>query len=344
MGGVICMNMNEKKKLMNRFIRDNYLPIKTCIGLDYSFACLKSYDNLMGTNYLMKWGLLCDFVERKWDSDVESYLEQYNRVIQDVVKAIQSNKQYSVFKDSKVELERPKVGESSVYKETNIGKYFLSLDIKQANYSVMKKEGIFKEEDWQQFISKYTMIPEIINSKYMRQVILGQCNPKKQGQYELKHMIQIYDMVNKVFNYSHAKVGYNIVSLTNDEIVLELLEPERDIHNVYANATTICAYSMRELGIPMHWCVYKLVSVAIDKKPEGCGMTNGYCRKILKADEKGKQYDFKDVSKRMYSLLYAVNEGRPPIKEDYLIETDYGIAELKGLPTIKTDWLREIKS
>lgn len=329
---------------MNRFIKDNYLPIKVNVGLDYAFANLKSYDNLMGTNYVVRWTTLCEYVDKKWDSDVESYLAQYDRVIHEVVDAIQALPQYAEFKDSEVNLEKPRVGESCVYKEKNVGKYFLSLDIKQANYSVMRKEGIFKEADWQQFIAKYTKIPEIGNSKYIRQVILGQCSPKKQGQYELKHMLQMYDMVNKIFNYSHAKVEYKIVSLTNDEIVMELLNPEADIHNVYANATTTCAYSMRELGIPMHWCVYKLISVAIDKKPEGCGMTSGYCRKIFNSDEKNKHYDFKDVSRRMYPLLYAVNEGRPPIKEDYLIETDYGMAELKGLPTLKTDWLKEIKS
>ena len=74
-----------------------------------------------------------------------------------------------------------------IFKPSNDGKLFISIDMRKANFSALKNydSGIFDSVDtWEEFISRYTDNKHIINSKYIRQVILGNCNPKRQVTYE----------------------------------------------------------------------------------------------------------------------------------------------------------------
>ena len=54
---------------------------------------------------------------------------------------------------------------------------------------------------WEEFISKFTENKHIINSKYIRQVILGNCNPKRHITYEKYLMNEVLDILIKEIGY-----------------------------------------------------------------------------------------------------------------------------------------------
>ena len=69
-----------------------------------------------------------------------------------------------------------------IFKSSNDGKCFISIDMRKANFSSLHhyNSDIFGgAESWEEFIGRYTGNQHIINSKYIRQVILGNCNPKR---------------------------------------------------------------------------------------------------------------------------------------------------------------------
>ena len=78
-----------------------------------------------------------------------------------------------------------------IFKSSNDGRVFISIDMRKANFSSLKYYGncieksMFRDTStWEDFISLFTENKHIVNSKYIRQVILGNCNPKRHITYE----------------------------------------------------------------------------------------------------------------------------------------------------------------
>ena len=69
---------------------------------------------------------------------------------------------------------------------------------------------------WEDFIKSFTDNKHIINSKYIRQVILGNCNPKRHITYEKYLMEQVLSCL---YNIVDEK---RVASFSNDEIVYDM--------------------------------------------------------------------------------------------------------------------------
>ena len=92
---------------------------------------------------------------------------------------------------------------------------YLSIDIKKANWVVLKKydPAFLNELDnlYEDFIQKFD-VPEIFNhSKQFRQFIFGNVNPKRQGKAQ---RVIIQDVINR-YHY----LSKNIVCIKNDEVI-----------------------------------------------------------------------------------------------------------------------------
>jgi hypothetical protein len=89
--------------------------------------------------------------------------------------------------------------------------------MKKANFTALStyRPEIFDNADtWEQFIGQYTELKHIANSKYIRQVIMGACNPKRQIQ-----LIEYY--MNTLLSWIKNQVpGIKVFSMTVDEIIL----------------------------------------------------------------------------------------------------------------------------
>lgn len=155
----------------------------------------------------------------------QDYFEEYNRVKDSAISDIKESFGYKQFIEddmNKYAVTHTDLPTKDIFKPSNDGKLFISIDMRKANFSALKNydSGIFDSVDtWEEFISRYTDNKHIINSKYIRQVILGNCNPKRQVTYEKYLMDGILDYTQKFF----IPIS-NCVFFSNDEIVFDITD------------------------------------------------------------------------------------------------------------------------
>lgn len=241
-------------KLKARFCKDCNLAINI-YEEPYFTDRLKLYDKQFGT--LEKWEVFCKELE-KYENEQE-YLSEYNKVKDLAINAVKSTRAWEHFNledMNKFGTQDLKFPTNNIYKDTNIGKKFLSIDMKHANFSALKhySDEIFKCgdkecKDWKEFISQFTDSEHIVNSKYIRQVVLGNCNPKRTITYE-KHIIA--SLIRAMLGMDVAK---NIVSFASDEVIMDIA----DMSDVQLNnEIEVVKELIDTLGVPLKVEVFTL--------------------------------------------------------------------------------------
>lgn len=202
--------------LKKRFCKDANIPI-TVFDEPYFLNRLFLLDQYYGC--VDKFKLF--FKELEHFSDEQSYFEFYNSVKDSVIKMIQENEYYMVFNTVDNNMIQP-IGNfpnRNLYIDDNDNQDFISIDMKKANFSALRffNSQIFKNaKTWEQYIGMFTNCQHIINSKYIRQVIMGACNPKKQIQYE-RHLT-----TRLAYLITQKMINVDIFSVSNDEIIIKV--------------------------------------------------------------------------------------------------------------------------
>lgn len=211
--------MDISEKLKERFCKDCNIPLKL-FKEPYFTDRLQLYDNYYNT--LDKWNIFVRELEKyKCEQD---YLEEYNRVKDAAIKNIKDSDGYKSLNAEdmgKYSLKYKDLPGKDIYKPSNIGKLFISIDMRKANFSALKfyDKSIFSNSDtWEEFIERYTENKHIVNSKYIRQVILGNCDPKRQVTYEKYLMGLVLEVLIDELGYSTSDIAF----YSNDEIVIDM--------------------------------------------------------------------------------------------------------------------------
>lgn len=211
--------MDISEKLKERFCKDCNIPLKL-FKEPYFTDRLQLYDNYYNT--LDKWNIFVRELDKyKCEQD---YLEEYNRVKNAAIKDIKDSdgyKRFNVEDMNKYTVKYKDLPGKDIYKPSNIGKLFISIDMRKANFSALKfyDKSIFSNSDtWEEFIERYTENKHIVNSKYIRQVILGNCNPKRQVTYEKYLMGLVLEVLIDELGYSTSDIAF----YSNDEIVIDM--------------------------------------------------------------------------------------------------------------------------
>lgn len=211
--------MDISEKLKERFCKDCNIPLKL-FKEPYFTDRLQLYDNYYNT--LDKWNIFVRELEKyKCEQD---YLEEYNRVKDAAIKNIKDSDGYKSLNAEdmgKYSLKYKDLPGKDIYKPSNFGKLFISIDMRKANFSALKfyDKSIFSNSDtWEEFIERYTENKHIVNSKYIRQVILGNCNPKRQVTYEKYLMGLVLEVLIDELGYSTSDIAF----YSNDEIVIDM--------------------------------------------------------------------------------------------------------------------------
>ena len=218
--------------LKERFAKDTKIPInifeepyftQRLDWLDKSFP-EKQYKN--------QWN---DFVSMLNDfNNDQDYFEYYNKVKDNAINAIKSSKGWEQFNNEDMNKFKNNIGQThknlskNIYCEQNCGKEFVSIDISSANFSVLKRydKGIFNDkETWRDFLRQFTKYEHILNSKYIRQVILGNCNPSRVITYEN----YIAELICQKFEaVIHSA---KLICFSTDELIFEVSEnKERELY------------------------------------------------------------------------------------------------------------------
>ncbi len=108
---------------------------------------------------------------------------------------------------------------NNLYQQSNHNKYFISIDLKEANFQVMKLNNLIDKNSWDDFVAKYVTHPYFGKLKLLRLKILSsnELFPNKQLIYWQNLMIDICNnmMINQIITPE------NLVVFNSDEIVLK---------------------------------------------------------------------------------------------------------------------------
>ena len=210
--------MEISKHLKQRFCKECGIPIALFdepffserIGLfDPFYDTVKKYDNFVKNLAVY--------------SNEQEYFEEYNRVKEDAINCIKSSAGYLKFNNEDMNLfkipdQYKGITSKAIYHPDNVGKSFISVDMKKANFTVLKTydSSIFEADTWEEFLGRFTENRHIIESKYIRQVILGNCNPSRHITYMKYIMCKEIDEIEK---RNHLLSKDRIVQISSDEIV-----------------------------------------------------------------------------------------------------------------------------
>lgn len=204
-----------------RFCKDCNIPLRI-FQEPYFSDRIKLYDKFYGTNE--KWNLFVSELE-KYHCE-QDYFEEYNRIKDSAILSIKESSSYKRFNEedmNKYRITHIDLPSKDIFKSSNNGKCFISIDMRKANFSALQNYSseIFGNADtWEEFIGRYTQNQHIINSKYIRQVILGNCNPKRHITYEKYIMDQLLIHLKEVISIDR------VVFFSNDEIVIDVSDRE----------------------------------------------------------------------------------------------------------------------
>ena len=261
--------MEVSTRAKERFCKDCNIPIKI-FQEPYFTDRLTLYDKFYGT--LGKWNVFLSELG-KYNCE-QDYFEEYNRVKDAAILDIKSTEAYQKFNEedmNKYAVSHKNLPNKDIFKLSNDGKCFISIDMRKANFSSLchYNADIFGEANfWEEFIGRYTDNQHIINSKYIRQVILGNCNPKRHITYEKYLMDGALTYLTEVF------ISMNrIVFFSNDEIVLDVSDMDK---NKQERIVFAISNGMKDMPVPLKTELFVLHKI---------GGTDGYYKEIMGENE-----------------------------------------------------------
>lgn len=313
--------MEVSEKLKERFCKDCNIPLKL-FKEPYFTDRLQLYDNYYNT--LDKWNIFVRELEKyKCEQD---YLGEYNRVKDAAINDIKLSDGYSIFNEEdmgKYSVKYKDLPSKDIYKPSNDGKLFISIDMRKANFSALKfyDKSIFGNADtWEEFVGRYTENKHIVNSKYIRQVILGNCNPKRQVTYEKYLMGLVLEVLVEELGYSSS----DIVFFSNDEIIIDMGEYENCIDKRIVLEMVVNAY----FNIPFRIELFYLHKIS---------GTDGYLKEIVKNIIE-REYEFKCVNSYTIPFLLRKFKGEEIIESDKVFYHEGLLSNFIEIPEIEMNW------
>lgn len=222
--------MELTNNLKKRFCKNYNIPIQI-YEEPYWSSRIELFDELFDTKSRLQ-TFLADL--STYDNE-QDYFEQDNIFLDEIIEDIRNSEGFQFFNstDNKDILpnELDNIIKSMNYRKNDIyiepfkNTAFISIDLKKANFQVLKyfanlynKEIFQGKKTWEEYLSIFTQENTKINSKHLRQVIFGALNPSRVTNYEKKLMCNLLLKILEEFPEFKEKV----VSLNTDEIVIEI--------------------------------------------------------------------------------------------------------------------------
>lgn len=319
--------MEISNRAKERFCKDCNIPIRL-FQEPYFLDRIELFDKFYGT--VEKWNRFVAELQ-KYNCE-QDYFEEYNRVKDAAINSIKESKSYQRFNSedmNKFAITHKDLSNKDIFKPTNNEKIFISIDMRKANFSSLHSydKGIFGNANtWEQFISRFTDNEHIINSKYIRQVILGNCNPKRHITYEKYLMDQtlslLYDIVGEE----------RIVFFSNDEIVYDITAS--NLHMLSLVRNCVEERLSTKSNIPFRVELFSLHKI---------NGTDGYCKKIYK--ENGEyNIEFKCLDNYMMPFVLRYFLGEEITESDKVFYHEGLLAKFIDEPKIEVNLNEEIEN
>lgn len=263
-----------------------------------------------------------DFVTNNFKNE-EEYFAYYNDLKDKIIDFIKTSEVYEEIQKDTSFYKLSPFKQGDTYKDENIGKSFLSIDMVKANFSALVFYGkcfnynFFDSYNYNDFVKQFTLYEYFAKSKYIRQVVFGNCNPKKQIAFETYLMNTVINLL-KTANLIEDD---QIYSLNSDEIILEVdSDTARKIEKHIEN---------KSFGIPLKTEYYTVA------KLEG---TKAY----VKIHEDGS-YELKCVNPYEAPFIYRKMRGEYYKDSDLYFMYEGKLAKFEEVPEIKLVCEKRIK-
>ena len=310
--------MEVSEKLKERFCKDCNIPLKL-FKEPYFTDRLQLYDSYYNT--LDKWNIFVRELEKyRCEQD---YLEEYNRVKDTAINDIKLSDGYNRFNEEdmgKYSVKYKDLPSKDIYKPSNVGELFISIDMRKANFSALKfyDKSIFSNADtWEEFVGRYTGNKHIVNSKYIRQVILGNCNPKRQVTYEKYLMGFVLEVLIDELGYSASDIAF----FSNDEIVINMGKYEDCINK----------QKILEMVVNVRFNIPFRIELFYLHKITG---TNGYYKEIVKNIIE-REYEFKCLNNYTLPFVLRKFNGEGITENDKLFYHEGLLSKFIEIPKIE---------
>lgn len=306
-------------KLKQRFCKDCKIPISV-YDEPYFSERLELYDKFY--NSKEKWNVFLSEVA-KYDCD-QDYFEEYNRVKEIAMSSIKESDAFKRFNNedmNKFSVKYSDLPTKDIYKESNVNKLFISIDMKKANFSALQHydSNMFgNSETWEEFIGEYTNNRHIINSKYIRQVVLGNCNPRRQVTYEKYLMGEVLSHIEK-YNFKDK-----VVFFSNDEIVFDMSEDNVELKLLLHMCKCLQEDINEDLNIPCRVELFKLLNI------KG---TDGYLKEVIKNIDE-REYKIKCLNNYMLPFVLRKLQNQEITENDKVFIHEALLSKFIEIPNI----------
>ena len=214
--------MEENIKFEKRFVKDYDLPIPIIGNGKYFEYHIKLYEK--DFNSLTLYNKTLNEIKENFTKNVDIFLENYYKVRENIIQTISKSEAFHKFNEMDMNVysikNKENISSNNIYNEANIGKFFISVDLKKANFQVLNKinrEILLNSSSYKDLVNRFTNSEYIANSKYFRNVVFGMMNPKRHITIEKYFTYQLYKKILEVLPQFDGKC----VSLCNDEIIFK---------------------------------------------------------------------------------------------------------------------------
>lgn len=305
-----------------RFCKDCNIPIRL-FQEPYFTDRLRLYDRFYGT--VEKWEIFLHEMGRYHCE--QDYFEEYNRVKDAAITDIKNTEAYQRFNEedmNQYHVTHAALPGKDIFKTTNDGKAFISVDMRKANFSSLYHydSSIFDHADsWEAFLGRYTDNRHMINSKYIRQVILGNCNPKRHITYE-KYLM---DIVLTHLTERYVKVD-KIVFFSNDEIVVDVSDQKESDQKQLAERI---GGGMKDMPVPLKTELFTLYKIS---------GTDGYYKEIRR-ENGSREIEFKCLDSNALPFVLRKFLGEEVTENDKVFNHEGLLAKYIEIPEIQVHGL-----
>lgn len=290
--------------LRKRFIRDQQLPIQV-LQSPYFDYFLDLYETLYQSR--TKYTLFLKEVAQMGGE--EGYLNAYDEVKNKILSHVQSKVSFQRFNQDEmsamnVQTNLPK---AKLYYEENDQATFISIDLEKANFHSLRyydEDILDGKKIYRAWLQQFTSLESLADSKYLRQVIFGNLNPKKQQ--KIQRFIT-HSFLNELATWVDVQ---DVMSASHDEIIL------RKKQNVTIEELKERLESLYDGAFPLHVDVFTLTKLS--SYPE-FGFVKTY--------ETSEKIEFKGIASHFMAQAYRFFKQEPLQKEDLLFFHEGQVAQ-----------------
>jgi hypothetical protein len=227
--------MNEKNirfrtRVCSDILRD--ISVYDSPYFDYQLTLYHPYNDS-----LKNWCFIRDLIEKHYNSNEELFMEDYYKCRNNIITNIENLNAYKMFisrdnvhnvNDNINNIKYSSISRSSVYIEPNDEKFFLSIDLKHANFQGLKffsSELVNNCDCYEDFIETHIgkthpLLEYFKMSKYTRQIIFGKLNMTRNISIQNYIIYLIWNIICNIIENGASPL--KIYSKNSDELIFEI--------------------------------------------------------------------------------------------------------------------------